>query len=507
MSLGTFLSRIFGFLRDLCIAAFFSKTETDVFFVAFRFPNFFRRLLGEGSFSASVTPALTEILHKKGKAKVKEVYLRLFTVLFCVAISLTVAGVLFMEEIMNLLFSESAYAQIEGKLEKTILAGRIVFVYLFFVSLYSYFMSVAQVFGRFFLPALAPAFFNFSLIVFALTPKSWWPFPSLSLAWAVLVGAFLQLAPVLYEMYRLEFYPKFVYSLNKPNVLKVGKRFLPGMLGLSGLSLIGLINVYFAGWLEEGAFSYIYYADRLMEFPRALIAVSVGTALIPELTRLYSVKDKSDFKKTVSYYLNFLLFLTLPCALIFFMISEPIVHLIFGRGEFKAQSIAETAMVLQFYSFVLLFSSLSRVLSSCFFAINKNWHIVFCTVLFVIFHAFLANFLTSSYGLKGLVASTALSSIFHFLLLSGFLFYLIGWLSLKSSFIMLLKILPGLFLLALCLKLYPYLHSFLPLFLALFFVLFFGGGLYILSAYLLKEKVCLGLAALFQKLLRKRNIY
>lgn len=505
MSLGTLLSRILGFLRDLCIAAFFSKTETDVFFVAFRFPNFFRRLLGEGSFSASVTPVLTETLQKEGKAKARESYLCFFTLLFCVAICLTVCGVLFMEEIMNFLFANSAYAQVEGKLEKTILVGRIVFTYLFFVSLYSYFMSVAQVFGKFFLPALAPAFFNLSLIVFAFTPQSWWPFPSLSLAWAVIAGAFLQMAPVLYEMYRLGMSPRFVSSFNKPDVLKVGKRFLPGMLGLSGLSLIGLINVYFATWLEEGAPSYIYYADRLMEFPRALIAVSVGTALIPELTRLYSVENNLNFKKTVSYYINFLLFLTLPCALVFLMLSEPIINLIFGRGEFDSQSILQTAMVLQIYSVVLVFSSLSRVISSCFFAIGRNWHIVLCTVLFVCFHAFFAWLLTSSYGLKGLVSSTALSSVFHFILLIVCLFYLIGRVPLKSTFVMVVKNLPGLFLLALCLMLYPYLHSFMPVFVALFLVLFLGGGCYIVSAYLLKEETSLEFIDLLQQFLRKKD--
>ena len=297
MSLGTLFSRILGFLRDLCIAAFFSKTETDIFFVAFRFPNFFRRLIGEGSFSASVTPVLTETLQKsEGERKTKELYSSLFTLLFCVAGALTLLGLVFMEDIMNGLFADSPYAEIEGKLKKTIILGRLVFTYLFFVSLYSYFMSVAQVFGKFFIPALAPAFFNLSLIVFAWTPQSWWPFPSASLGWAVIVGGLLQLTPVLYEMNRLGLPLRFTSCLKSPAVLQVGKRFLPGMIGLSGLSLIGLINVYFSAWLEEGAPSYIYYGDRLMEFPRALIAVSIGTALIPELTRLYSLDRLSELK-------------------------------------------------------------------------------------------------------------------------------------------------------------------------------------------------------------------
>lgn len=495
MSLGTFFSRILGFVRDLCIAAVFSKTETDVFFVAFRFPNFFRRLLGEGSFSASVTPAITESL-QKGKIKAGELHSCLFTLLFGLALILTLLGVIFIEEIMNLFFANSAYGRIEGKLEKTIIAGRLVFTYLFFVSFYSYFMSVAQVFGRFFLPALAPAFFNLSLIAFAWTPQSWWPFPSFSLSTAVIVGGLLQLIPVLYEIHRLDFYPRFVFPFKSTALRVVGQRFLPGMLGLSGLSLIGLINVYFAGRLEEGAPSYIYYGDRLLEFPRALIAVSIGTALIPELTRQYASGSISDFKNTALHYLKLLLFLTLPCAVVFLLSAQPIVDLLFGRGEFDSLSVLKTSEVLQIYSAVLIFASLSRILSSCFFALNKNWYIVACTAVFVGFHALCAGYLTPLYGLKGLAGASALSFVFYFLILACGLFYLIGGIHLKSIAVFLLKILPGLALLALCLSAYPdvfrlfsfFLPPSLTPFSALSLVFFAGGGLYIYFALLLKEK-------------------
>lgn len=510
MSLGTFFSRILGFLRDLLIAAFFSKTETDIFFVAFRFPNFFRRFLGEGLFSATVTPALTESL-QKDKKNSQELYVSLFTLLFCVVALLTVLGFLFMPEIMNLFFGQSAYGRIEGKLQKTILVGRIVFVYLFFVSFYSYFMSVAQVFGKFFIPALAPAFFNLSLICFACTPKSWWPFASLSLAWAVVLGGLLQLIPVLYVVKKLDFWPRFVFRFKTPEVLKTLKRFLPGMLGLAGLSLIGLINVYFAGWLEEGAPSYIYYGDRLMEFPRSLIAVSIGTALVPELTRQFSSASMQEFKATISRYIRLLLFLTLPCAVVFLCSSQAIVELLFGRGEFDSLSVLKTSMILKIYSVVLVFSSLTRVLSSCFFSLNKNWYIVIGSVLFVTVHTVLAGILTSLYGLKGLVGATALSCVIHFVFLLLLLLLLIGRLDFKKIAHMLVKIIPGLSLLFLSLKLYPYvlktlsgfLSPALALPLTLLPILCFAGGLYILSALWLREQTAEEFLKLFKKLFKK----
>lgn len=454
MSLGTFLSRILGFLRDLFIASFFSKTETDIFFVAFRFPNFFRRLLGEGTFIASVTPALTEELELKGLEDTKKLHDSFFTILFLVVTVLSLLGVLGMPWLMTALFGDTAYASVEAKLEKTILVGRLVFTYLFFVSLYSYFMSVAQVFGRFFLPALAPAFFNLSLIFFAWTPSHWWSFSPMSLAWGVIVGGLLQLFPTLYEMRRLNFIPRLSFQ-KKKQLKQIGKRFLPGMIGLSGLSCIGLINVYFAAFLEEGANSYIYYSDRLMEFPRALFAISIGSALVPEFTKQYSNKDLVKLKDTLSYYLRFLLFLTLPFAILFLIQAEWIVQLLFGRGKFDEESVIKTATVLKIYTVVLVFSSLSRVLSSCFFAINKNWFMVLGTVFFVGFHFLLAFFLTPIYGLNGLVSASSLSSVFYFFVLTGLLFYLIGFFNLKALLNLLFNLAPGLLAFALSLLLVP----------------------------------------------------
>ena len=454
MSVGTFVSRILGFLRDLFIASFFSKTETDIFFVAFRFPNFFRRLLGEGTFLASVTPSLAESLEKHGLEETKKRHHSFFTLLFLVVFCLSLLGVVFLPWLMKALFENTAYANVEGKLEKTILIGQLVFTYLFFVSLYSYFMSVAQVFGRFFLPALAPAFFNLSLIFFAWTPHSWWAFSPMSLAWGVIVGGMLQLLPTLYEMKRLKLLPRF--SLERKKEFKqLGKRLLPILIGLSGLSCISLINVYFAGLLEEGANSYIYYGDRLLEFPRALLAISIGTALVPEFTKQYSQNNLEQFKETLTYYLRFLLFLTLPFAILFLLQSELIVKLLFGRGKFDQEAVLKTASVLKIYTVVLIFSSLSRVLSSCFFALNKNWFMAIGSCFFVALHFLCAFFLTPIYGLNGLVTASALSSLFFFFILTSLLFYLIGSFPLQSLLSLLFQTAPGLLAFSLSLLVGP----------------------------------------------------
>ena len=449
MSLGTVISRFFGFFRDLAIAAFFTRTQTDIFFVAFRLPNFFRRFLGEGSFSASVTPVLTESLcEDKGEVKARQISSALFTLVFSIASLLSLLGVIFMEDLMNLFFQGTPYSSVEGKLQWTVLTGRVVFAYLFLVAGYSYFMSVAHAFGKFFLPALAPALFNLTMVVFAFLPQEWWPFPALGLAWGVIIGGMAQLSLALLVVYKLGFWPSLSFAFRDKAVLSALKRFVPASLGLSGLAVIGLLNVYFAGWLEEGAHTYIYYGDRLLEFPRSLIAISLGTALVPELSRFHAMGKKKEFFQVSSRSLDFLFFLVLPCAIGFYFLPEPIVSLLFERGQFGKEAVSQTTLVLQINAMVLIFSAAARVMVSGFFAVNKNWHCAACNLIYVLFHGLCGWFLTGEYGLKGLVFATALSSCFYFFLLLSAFSYFIGSLRLWQRVLSLVKIIPGLFLFA-----------------------------------------------------------
>lgn len=509
MSLGTLLSRFLGLIRDLLIAAFFNRTQTDIFFVAFRLPNFFRRFLGEGAFSASVTPVLVESLSEKnGKAKINQITASLFTLLFLLASLLSLLGVVFMEELMGLFFKGSPYASIEGKLKLTIWAGKIVFAYLFLVAIYSYFMSVAHALGKFFLPALAPALFNLTLIVFALLPQHWWPFPAFSLSLAVIVGGVIQLLLAWFVVRSQNFLPLMRLSFRNPAVVSVLKRFAAAAIGLSGLACISILNVYFAGWLTEGTHTYIYYGDRLLEFPRSLIAVSLGTALVPELARFYSDLKKERFFQLCRHSLDLLLFLTLPCALVFVLLPEPLISMLFERGEFTEEAVRQTVLVLKINAAVLVFSSTARVLVSGFFASNKNWRAAFCQLIYVLFHGVAAWFLTGTYGLKGLVWATALSSGLYLCLLALAFSYFIGPLKLSKRAFVFTKTLPGLFVLAGILKCYPFvLTGFQPLFsvglaqlLSVLFILSLAGTSYLILGLIFKHPASKEVTELLNKI-------
>lgn len=513
MSLGTLISRIFGFLRDMIIATFFDRTQTDIFFVAFRFPNFFRRFLGEGSFSASVTPVISESFARGDDRKeTLRIASHFFTLLFLVTSFLTVLGVAFMDSIMNFLFAETSYSLVERKLTQTIFVGRIVFVYLFLVSTYSYLMSVAQSLGKFFIPSLAPALFNLSIVIFALTPHAWWPFPSVSLAWAVVVGGVLQTSLVFYLMCKVHFLPKLSWPFFSPPVRNILRRFIPSAIALSGLSIIGILNVYFAGWLGEGTHTYIYYGDRLLELPRSLISISLGMALIPELSRLHVLQNTKEFFKTVGDYLDFLIFLTLPCALVLYLVPQPIVSFLFERGEFDSFAVSQTVSIVKIYSLILIASSVARVLTSAFFSVNKVWQCALATLIYVLFHSACAYVLTYFYGLLGLIWSTVISSFLYVFILIGFFCYWVGSINWNKTAMRFFKMLPSLLGLGFILTLEkPFfeilnlkLSSGLALFISLAVTFILAGAFYIASGFLLKHDMALKFIHLFTYRFSKR---
>ena len=302
MSAGTFVSRILGLIRDMVIGSLFSRTETDAFFVAFRIPNFFRRFLGEGALSISFIPVFVQCLsdtsQEESERRARNFMNSVYTILLvCVSI-LTVLGIVFMDPLLRTLFAGTPFAEIEGKIQMTVVMARLLFVYLFFVILYAYFMGIANALGRFFIPALAPAFLNLFMIAFSFLPRDIVPFPPVLLCWGVLAGGFVQVFLTAILLFRLGFLPRIQFSFSNKDLKLMGSRFFPGIFGVGGFAIIGLLNLYFSGWLEEGTHTYIYYGDRLLELPRSLIAISLGTALLPNLSYFAAVGEKERMLET-----------------------------------------------------------------------------------------------------------------------------------------------------------------------------------------------------------------
>jgi len=420
MALGTLLSRVLGLVRDQLFAALFSPTVRDAWTAAFRLPNMFRRILGEGSLSVNFIPVFveTQVLDNTGESA-KNLVNSFYTLLLIVLSVLTTFGILFPEFFLNLIL-DAKFSEIPGKFEMAARMTRIMFGFIFFMSTYAYFMGILNALGRFGLPAMAPVFFNVSMIISNFFPQEHLSMPGDAIAWGVVVGGFLQTAILIPALKKAGYLPKLSRKIFEPKVLMILKNMVPGMLGLGLLQITTIVNMRFASSLGEGPITYIYLADRLLELPLSLVSVSLGTALLPTLSDLWARKDVEKFKQTVHYYFGLNLYIAIPAALGLFMLSAPMVDLLFQRGQFSSADALQTALVVKVYAFILLSSSCVRVLVPSFYAIKNTWVPAAVSGVSLIVHIIIAPILMKEYGLGGLVSSSFLSGLVNLTLLIFF---------------------------------------------------------------------------------------
>lgn len=457
MALGTLSSRILGLLRDMALYAFFSRTVTDAWLVAFRIPNVFRRLFGEGALSASFIPVFIDLMtHSKNKEKRDdyELVCGVFSLLFLILSAITVLGLIYTEDIVRLMAGEEAYMAVEGKFDLTVQMTRIMFVFVIFICMYAYFMAILNALKKFKLAAFAPVLFNVAMIGSTFVPAMLPSVSNLTLAWGVVVGGFFEMAILIPSLIRHGYFPKFTFSFWNKNVLAVFQKTLPGLLSLGILQLTILINTRFAASLQEGANSWIYLADRILELPLALFAVSLGSALLPTLSQLWAQGEKEQMGLTSNQYLRTIFYVSVPCAFGVYFLSTPIVDVLFNRGKFSDNDLFYTSQVLGVYAFAILSYSGVRVCLPSFYAIKNTLFPAVVSGVCLVAHFFLAQELIQQYGVTGLVISTVVSSVLNLvLLLVGFKF-LIGSVFVVRFFVSLLKFTLAAFIMSYVTRLY-----------------------------------------------------
>ncbi len=422
MSLGTLSSRFLGLFRDIIISSQFAATATDAWIVAFRIPNFMRRILGEGTLATSFIPEFVG-LNESFKEQ-KAFRDSMFTVLSSLVFFLSLLGVIFAEPIISLFIQGEGFQAIPGKVENTIFFARIMFFFLFFISLYAYSMALLNCAKEFFWPAMAPAFFNISLIGFSLLPKSWVDQPGIYLSIGVLVGGALQFLVCLPKLIKLGQMPKPRFKIH-PKVRKVFLNMIPGAVGIGILQIIGLINVAYASKLPEGANSWIYYADRVLELPLSLIAVSLGAALMPSLSEAFAKQQKAVAQEKMYQAIRFNLFLVLPSSHAFYFFGYEIVELLFYRGKFSVEALEQTTWVVKIYALSLIVFSLQKILNASFYSQKKYWLPVICSFISLLVHISIVGYLVENMGIQGLPLSTAASGFVGLVSLS-YLYYKLG---------------------------------------------------------------------------------
>lgn len=371
VGLFTFLSRVMGLIRDMLIASFFgSGLVADAFFVAFRIPNLFRRLFAEGSFSVSFIPVFTEYLQRKSKHEAIYLAQIVLTVLSVILISFTIIGIVFSPFFIRII--APGFGGLGEKYSLAVFLTRIMFPYIFLVSLLSLFSGILNSLKHFSAPAAAPIFLNLSMIAALIFLAPHMKIPSAGLAFGVIGGGFLQLAlqiPFLVNK-GMSFAPK--WNIRHPALKKILLLMVPTIFGSAIYQINQLIGTLLASFLREGSISYLYYADRLVQFPLGVFAIAISTAVLPSLSREASNGEIDMLKDTFSHAMRLTMFITIPAMVGLIILRQPIVKLLFERGAFSSFSTLMTAEALAYYSLGLCSFAGIRVLVSAFYSLQDT---------------------------------------------------------------------------------------------------------------------------------------
>ncbi|MCB0322407.1 MAG: murein biosynthesis integral membrane protein MurJ [Bdellovibrionales bacterium] len=365
----TVVSRVFGLLRDVVVAVYFGAGySTDAFFVAFKIPNLLRRLVAEGSLAATFVPVFTDELNKSEEAGRRALgSVTTFTVLLTAV--LTVFGMLFAPELTDLF--APGFAEQSDKRDLAADLLWLMFPYTVLVSLLALSGSALNALGHYAGPAAAPVILNISLIASVFLLAGSFHEPIYCLGWGVLIGGALSVVPQIILLKRRGFPMHLRSPWGAEPVHTLVRLMLPSIISASVYQIMVFINTLLASMLEEGSVSWLYYADRVFQFPLGVFSLALATAVLPAFSRLVATKQYDRLGRQVTFTLNWLSFICIPatCGLVLF--SRPLVEAFYEHGVFSNDSTVQTASALWAFSVGLLPISLHSVLVRAFLA-SKN---------------------------------------------------------------------------------------------------------------------------------------
>jgi putative peptidoglycan lipid II flippase len=367
----TLLSRILGFVRDFVIARTFGAgMATDAFFVAFKLPNLLRRMFAEGAFSQAFVPILGEYKNRRSSEETRTLIDDVCTLLSLVLFAITAIGIAAAPLLVWI--SAPGFSADASKFELTVALTRITFPYILFMSLVAMAGGILNTWSRFALPAFTPVLLNLSFIAMALFATPYFDPPILALAWAVFIGGLLQLAIQIPALRQINMLPRphinWRAAWADSGVRRVMTLMLPALLGVSVSQISLLINTIFASFLATGSVSWLYYADRLMEFPAGLLGAALGTILLPSLSKLHASDKPMEYARMLDWGLRLTLLLAAPAAIALALLAVPLIATLFFHGAFTANDVMKTREALVAYSIGLTALILIKVLAPGFYA-------------------------------------------------------------------------------------------------------------------------------------------
>jgi putative peptidoglycan lipid II flippase len=395
----TVLSRIMGMVRDMVVSRLFGAGfATDAFFAAFQIPNMLRRFFAEGALTAAFVPTFSEWYTLKGMDEARRLANVCFTFLTIVMALVTILGVIFSPQIVHLMFPGFAHeppltmygGKIITKPELTVILNRIMFPYIFFISLVALCMGILNTLRHFFTPAISTVFLNISMIVCAVFLRSYFNVPIIALALGVLIGGIIQLMLQLPTLYRFGFPICLSFDFSHPAVRKIALLMGPAVFGVGIYYLNLTVGNILASLLPQGSVSYLYYAQRLFEFPQGIFIVSVAQAILPSMSRQAAAGEMEGVKDSLAFALRIILFITIPAMVGLMVCSIPIFSLLFMGGAFDYGKAVKCSEALFYYSLGLSLVALVRVLVPTFYALKDTR-----TPVKIAFVSFILNLLFS----------------------------------------------------------------------------------------------------------------
>ncbi len=387
----TFISRILGFVRDTLIARVFGAGMlSDAFIVAFKIPNLLRRISAEGAFSQAFVPILAEYKSQRTFDETKTLVNRVATWLAIILVVVTLLGMLAAPFLVSII--APGFRVNPEKMQLTIDLLRITFPYIFFISLVSMAGGVLNTYNKFGIPAFTPVWLNVAMISAVLFFADSFAEPIKVLAWAVFVGGFLQLIFQIPFLKQIGLLPKFDFHWNDDGVWRILRLMGPAVLGVSVAQISLIINTVFASFLKTGSVSWLYYADRLMEFPTGVLGVALGTILLPSLSKAYSAKNEREYSELLDWGLRLTFLLAAPAAVALAVLATPLVITLFFYGKFTALDVAMTQQALIAYSLGLIGLILVKILAPGFYA-RQNIKTPVKIAIFVLIVTQMMNFL------------------------------------------------------------------------------------------------------------------
>ncbi len=437
MSIATLLSRILGFVRDMIIARFFGATGlSDSFFVAFRIPNLLRELFAEGSMSSALVPVLTEYRTKEGEREAGGLVRITFTFIVIFIGSLCIAGIFFAPIIVSVI--APGFIEDTEKFKITVLLTRVMFPFLLFVSISALTMGALNTKKVFFVPAIASAWFNVTVIVMIIILYSHFREPVVAVAVGVTVGGMVQFISQLPTFYKNKYSLRPDFNFSHPGLKRMGILILPATLGLAVTQLNIFISTILASFLPSGSIAYLYYSMRLIHFPVGVFGVAMGMAVLPALSEFASRNEFNNLKEEFSFSLRLLFSITVPSMVGLIALREPIVNLLFQRGEFDYIATRGTSLAILFYSLGIWAMVGVKVLTSTFYSMQDTRTPVKVAIISVLANIVMSIILMRPLLHGGLALATTIASSLNFLLLIFFLrkkLSGIGLMKITNSFI------------------------------------------------------------------------